>query len=385
MDPFQFGDEFGPRQIIYLCEPAQSLRAVVVIDNVALGHALGPVSFASDVALAPLVQGARHGTLMHAGARVPHGGAAAMILASPELDRHRKRTLLRCLASALRERRDFIACPGPGTDEECMAWMLDEGLQVAGRPAELGGSALGVSEAVGIGLAAAVVEAAAYGEIHLRGARVALSAFDAPARHAARRLADAGAAIVGVAPDGHAIYQPDGINVYELASEMEAGHLALARGKPLSSEAFVGIDCDIWLEAAADGLTPGQADAIRARLVVEGHRLGLSHETELALQRREIPCVPALVAAAGAAIAHGLELRGPPSPSLADMIRQPIEENTRAVLAGAARQRRLPRDVARAQALQRLEKGAAARRWSVFAGLGAPGVELRDPRANYEP
>src|SRR5688572_29614939 len=36
MDPFQFGDEFGPRQIIYLHEPAQSLRAVVVIDNVVL-------------------------------------------------------------------------------------------------------------------------------------------------------------------------------------------------------------------------------------------------------------------------------------------------------------------------------------------------------------
>jgi glutamate dehydrogenase (NAD(P)+) len=386
MDPFQLSDEFGPHEVIHLCEPAQSLRAIVVIDNVALGPALGPVSFAPGRTLEQLVQGARHSTLMHAAASLPHGGARAVVLASRDLERHRKRTLLRCLASALRDRRDFIATPGEGTDEECMGWMLDEGLRVAGRPRELGGTPLRQSEAIGLGLAEAVQAAVEYCDVELRGARVVLSGFDAAARQSARYLADAGAAIIAVADASGAIHEPNGLNVYELASRAEDGHSVIEQPglKPISSEAFVGIDCDIRIEAAEGGITASHADEVRARLVVEGCRLAVPLEVEVALHRRGVACLPALIASVGGAVAQSFELRGAPSQSLAEAIRQQIMGNTRAVLGDSSRPRRLPSEVARALALEPLEKAIAARRWSSFAGTDCPGSDWRDPRAAYE-
>jgi glutamate dehydrogenase (NAD(P)+) len=386
MHPFQLTDELGPHEIIYLCEPAQSLRAVVVVDNVALGPALGSVSIAPDPTLEQMVQSARHGTLMHAAASLPHGGAQAVVLASSDLDRHRKRTLLRCLASALRDRREFIACPGDGTDEECMGWMLDEGLRVAGRPQELGGTPLALSEQIGLGLAEAVQAAVEYCDIELRGARVALSGFDAAAREAARYLADAGAAIVGVADAAGAIHEPNGLNVYELASRAEDGHSVIDHGglKPLPPGAFIGIDCDIRIETAPRPMTASDAEQVRARLVVEGCRLALPLEAEVVLHRRQVACLPALIAGAGAAIAQSLEGRGAPSQSLVEAIRQAIVDNTRRVLGDGSREL-LRSAAARALALERLDKGIAARRWSVYAGTDCPGLEWRDPRAAYEP
>lgn len=387
MDPFQLTDAFGPHEVIYLCEPAQSLRAVVVIDNVALGPALCTVSIAPDLSLEELVHGARHSTLMHAAAAQPHGGARAVVLASPDLERHRKRTLLRCLASALRDRRDFVATPGEGTDEECMGWMLDEGLGVAGRPQELGGTALGQSGAIGLGLAEAVRVAVEYCDIELRGARLVMSGFNGAARQAARHLADVGATIIGIADKGGAIHHASGLNVYELASRAEHGHSVIEQAgvKPLSPEAFIGVDCDIWVEAGLRPITASDAHEIRARLVVEGCRLALPLEAEVALHGRGVACLPWLIAGAGGAIAQSLELRGAPSHSLVEATRQAIADNTRAVLGAASKQHRPPSEVAGALARERLEKASAARRWSVFAGFSAPGLELRDPRANYEP
>jgi glutamate dehydrogenase/leucine dehydrogenase len=265
--------------------------------------------------------------------------------------------------------------------------MLDEGLRVAGRPTELGGALLGQSEAIGLGLAEAVQAAVEYGDVELRGARVALSGFDPASRQAARHLADAGAAIVGIADARGAIHEPNGLNVYELAARADAGHSVVeASGlKPLSTEAFIGIECDIRIEAAASGLDASHADAVRARLVVEGGPLALSREAETALHRRGVTCLPALVGGAGAAIAQSLELHGAPSQILMEAIRQRMVDNTRAVLGEASRQHRLSSEVARAIALERLEKALGARRWSVFAGTDCPGLEWRDPRAAYQP
>ena len=387
MDPFQLTDEFGPREVIHLCEPAQSLRAIIVIDNVALGPALCVVSLAPDVSLASMTQTARYGTFMHAAASVPHGGAEAVVLASTDLDRNRKRTLLRCFASALKERRALVASPGDGVDAECMGWMFDEGMQVAGRPPELGGSVLGLAGATGLGVGESVRAAVEYCDIELRGASVVLSGFDAPARQAGRYLADAGATIIGIADSHGAVHEPQGLNVYELASSAENGHSVIARAglRPISLEAFVGIDCDIRIEAGAHRITPAEAGEVRARLVVEAARSALPLEAELALRHRGVACLPALIASGGGAIAQSLELRGVPSQSITEVIRQRITDTTHAVLAESSKQRRLPSEVACALARRRLENAIAARRWSVFAGFGSPGSELRDPRANFEP
>lgn len=50
-DIFDFSDELGPAKILAIHEPKSSLKAIVVVDNVAAGPAIGGVRMAPDVSL----------------------------------------------------------------------------------------------------------------------------------------------------------------------------------------------------------------------------------------------------------------------------------------------------------------------------------------------
>jgi glutamate dehydrogenase (NAD(P)+) len=48
-DTFRFADVFGPRQVIHIHRAAAGLKAIVVLDNIACGVAIGGVRMAPDV------------------------------------------------------------------------------------------------------------------------------------------------------------------------------------------------------------------------------------------------------------------------------------------------------------------------------------------------
>ena len=48
-DLFHFADDLGPAKIVHIHEPRVGLRAVVVVDNVMRGPAIGGVRMAPDV------------------------------------------------------------------------------------------------------------------------------------------------------------------------------------------------------------------------------------------------------------------------------------------------------------------------------------------------
>jgi len=50
-DPFQFADDLGPAKVVHVTERSTGLRAVVVIDNVAAGPAIGGTRMAPDVTM----------------------------------------------------------------------------------------------------------------------------------------------------------------------------------------------------------------------------------------------------------------------------------------------------------------------------------------------
>ena len=45
-NPFRFADEFGPSKLVQIWRPTLGLKAVVVVDNVACGPAIGGVRMA---------------------------------------------------------------------------------------------------------------------------------------------------------------------------------------------------------------------------------------------------------------------------------------------------------------------------------------------------
>ncbi len=84
-DIFGFADDLGPEKVIHIHRPAIGLRAILVIDNVAAGPAIGGARMAPDVGLDECFRLARAMTFKNAVAGLRHGGANSVIVADPPM------------------------------------------------------------------------------------------------------------------------------------------------------------------------------------------------------------------------------------------------------------------------------------------------------------
>lgn len=98
-DIFSFADEFGPTRIIHVHDPAIDLRAVLVVDNVAAGPAIGGLRMAPDVSTEECFRLARAMTFKNAAAGLAHGGGKVVLYGDPKMPRERKERLIRGLAT----------------------------------------------------------------------------------------------------------------------------------------------------------------------------------------------------------------------------------------------------------------------------------------------
>jgi glutamate dehydrogenase (NAD(P)+) len=68
------GDEVGPREAVLLRDPRVGLEAIVVVDNIACGPAIGGVRMAPDVTREEVGRLARAMNFKNAAAGLAHGG-----------------------------------------------------------------------------------------------------------------------------------------------------------------------------------------------------------------------------------------------------------------------------------------------------------------------
>ena len=76
--PFVYADHLGPKSIHHFYEPATGLKAILVVDNVAAGPAIGGCRMAPDVSLDECFRLARAMTFKNAAAGLRHGGAPGL-------------------------------------------------------------------------------------------------------------------------------------------------------------------------------------------------------------------------------------------------------------------------------------------------------------------
>jgi glutamate dehydrogenase (NAD(P)+) len=358
-DPFHFADELGPAKVVHLHEPASGLKAIVVVDNVLLGPAIGGVRMAADASLEECFRLARAMTLKAAAAGLPHGGAKSVLFADPEMPRRRKELLLRSFAGMIRELSEYIPAPDMGTDEWCMTWVRDEIGRCAGLPAELGGIPLDEIGATGRGVAIACEVACRHAGIPLAGARVAIQGFGAVGSHAARFLAQRGTVIVAVADIHGAVAAEAGLDVEALRAHSARTRTVrgFAPGRELPSEAVVEMSCDIFVPAARpDAIHARNVDRLRARLVVSGANVPMSVEIEELLHRRGVLVVPDFIANAGGLICASVEYHGGTRAQAITAIETKLRESTAAVLEAAAARNITPRQAAVETARARIEQ-----------------------------
>ncbi|MBN1207613.1 MAG: Glu/Leu/Phe/Val dehydrogenase [Myxococcaceae bacterium] len=367
MELTRFADELGPYLMLHVHLPTVELKAMVVVDNVACGPAVGGVRMAPDVTPEECFRLARAMTYKNAAAGLPHGGGKAIISADPKMPPARKERLIRAFATAIRHLTDYIPGPDMGTDEQCMGWMQDEMGRAVGLPEVLGGIPLDVLGATGFGLASAIDVASTFMGLELKGARVVVQGFGAVGQHAARVLAEKGAVLVGASDSRGAVADPGGLDVAALMALKEEGRgvAESSRGRRLERDAVVDLECDIWIPAARpDVLRADNAGRLKAKLVAPGANIACTPEAEQALHQRGVLVLPDFIANAGGVICAVSEYHGGTRRAAFEAIDEKLRHNTRLVLEESQRTRVLPRQAAVALAERRVGEAMRLRRWS---------------------
>jgi glutamate dehydrogenase (NAD(P)+) len=365
-DLFEFADDLGPAKVLGIYAPKLGLRAILVVDNVAAGPAIGGCRMAPDVTLEECARLARAMTLKNAAAGLPHGGAKSVIVGDPKMPAERKETVVRAFAQAIRDVRDYIVGPDMGLDERAMAWVHDEIGRSVGRPRELGGIPLDEIGATGFGIAIAAEVAQEFCDVKLAGARVAVQGFGAVGRHAANFLAARGAVLVAAADSAGTILNSKGLDIAALIALKNTGAsvTAYSRGQRLAGDAIVGVDCDIWIPAARpDVITRENADSVRARLILQGANIPATAAAEQRLHERGILCLPDFIVNAGGVIAAAVEYQHGTESAAFTTIEEKIRTNTRAVLEAMRRSKVMPRQAALALARERVVRAMSYRRF----------------------
>lgn len=296
--------------------------------NTTRGPAKGGIRYHSEVTRDEVVALAIGMSLKTAIMNLPLGGAKGGVAFDPkkysigEIERITRRYISE-IAPFLGPDRD-VPAPDVGTNAQIMAWVMDQysagvghvvpGV-VTGKPIELGGS-LGRESATGRG----VVEVAdlilqKQGK-SLKEKRIVIQGYGQVGSWAARLAQARGALIVGIADVGGTIHSGGGIDLTKLNALMKAGASSVtetgigdvvAKGAGGSSAVF-GLDADIAMPCAlGDAVHEDEANAIKAKLVVEGANGPLTPTADAVLADRGILVMPDVLANAGGVTCSYLE------------------------------------------------------------------------------
>ncbi|MEK6800279.1 MAG: Glu/Leu/Phe/Val dehydrogenase dimerization domain-containing protein [Planctomycetota bacterium] len=244
---------------------------------------------------------------------IPFGGAKGGVACDPTcMSRKELQALTRGftqkLDMALGVYRD-IPAPDAGTNAQVMAWIMDEyGKKhgytpaiVTGKPINLGGS-LGREEATGRGVTIITAEACkAYG-IDLRKARIAVQGFGNVGSWTTQLLSERGAKIVAVSDVHGAIFRAEGLDVPKVLEHFKTtgSVVGFCGASAISNDELLVLDVDVLIPAALGGaITRENADAVRAKLIVEAANSPLTPRADEILRSRNVPVIPDILANAG--------------------------------------------------------------------------------------
>jgi glutamate dehydrogenase (NAD(P)+) len=200
--------------------------------------------------------------------------------------------------------------PDVNTDDQTMAWMMDtfsmhrgytiRGV-VTGKPPSIGGSR-GQREAVSRGALRAIQAVARQHGVALDGARVVVQGFGRVGTILAEMLAAAGARVVALADDRHAVRNADGIAIGAAVAHMaERDTIDELRGaEAVDRREIFGEPCEILISAGlSHQITRANAPTIQARIVAEAANGPTTPEADRILRDKGVTVIPDILGTAG--------------------------------------------------------------------------------------
>jgi glutamate dehydrogenase (NAD(P)+) len=291
--------------------------------NGARGPYKGGVRYHEDVDLDEVRALAALMTWKTAITGIPFGGAKGGVncpagqMSKDELQRV-TRSFINKIEKVLGPTRD-IPAPDVNTNAQVMAWMMDEYGKlhgytpaiVTGKPISLGGS-LGRDAATGRGIVYLFREAARSVEVSPTEARVVVQGFGNVGSWAARIICQLGCKLVGASDVSGAIGSPRGIDPEALLAHIRGGGKLpeyVGEGvEAITPEQLMQLDCDVFIPAALGGtIHAGNADSIRAALIIEGANSPTTPAADEILNDKGTFVVPDVLANAGGVVVSYFE------------------------------------------------------------------------------
>ncbi len=244
---------------------------------------------------------------------IPFGGGKGGVVVNPrelskaELERL-SRGYVRAIADAIGPMVD-VPAPDVYTNAQVMAWMMDEYSQIVrartpavitGKPVALGGS-LGRDDATARGGFNIVREHASREGWDPKKRTVAVQGFGNAGQHFAKLLAGEGYKVIAVSDSRGGVHNPDGLDVEDqLEYKLTKGKLNTKKGKEISNEDLLELECDILAPAALeDVITKDNARNVRAKVIIELANGPLTGDADKILFKNGQMVVPDILANAG--------------------------------------------------------------------------------------
>lgn len=245
---------------------------------------------------------------------VPFGGAKGGVIVDPdtlsksELERL-SRGYIREIFSIIGPDKD-IPAPDVNTNEQIMAWMMDEYSKltgknspaiITGKPIISGGS-LGRTEATGYGVALMAHEATKYLNLDIKNCTVCIQGFGNVGKYSALNLQRLGAKIIAISDVKGGIYNKEGIDINKLIEYVkENGRVAGFDGaEQIANDKLFELETDIFVPAALENqITSDVARSIKTKIICEGANGPTTPEADKILYERKVFVVPDILANAG--------------------------------------------------------------------------------------
>lgn len=282
--------------------------------NLNRGPATGGVRYTEDLTLDLVRANAMFNTWKAALAQIPYGGAMGGVVVNPRrLSTSERKALTRRYATEIGvfigPDRD-IPTPDVNTGSQTMAWIMDTFSMhaghtvqavVTGKPLAIGGTR-SRREATSRGAFRCIVGAARARGLALDGARVVVQGFGRVGTVLAELLAGAGAVVVAVADDRHAVTNAAGIEVRSAIEWMQRRDTVqgMPNTEPIARAEVFALACDVLVSAGVQyQLTAEVAKTIRAGIVAEAGNSPTTPEADAILLDRGVLVIPDILCTSG--------------------------------------------------------------------------------------
>ena len=297
----------------------KSFEGYRIVHNRVFGPGKGGIRYHPDVTREEVVSLAKLMTWKCALVNIPFGGAKGGVVCDPKsLSEGELRRITRRFTSELIDvigpHKD-IPAPDLYTSEQTMAWIYDtydilhpgsnNRPVVTGKPIEMGGS-YGRYEATGNGAVYAterfLSKALLPDRLEIAGARIVIQGFGDVGSVAAKAFFRRGGCIIAVSDSQGGIYREEGLDP-EKVEQYKAEHgtvIGMPNTLSLSNAELLELACDILMPAAmGNQIHGGNANNVKARLVVEGANNPTTPLADDILHQKGIHVLPDILVNAG--------------------------------------------------------------------------------------